>query len=1081
VSEPALTGKAVDAPEPIPSRKPNGGVSVGPGTGWMPAGRDRAVGARTQTLRPEQLRVFQGTMGNRALSRLANERAGTGEPRLPVPVQRQSKDSSGGGGAPGDSGNDGAEGHAPHLTPSDVAKLPDDEKATTISNMLDGSASVDVAADCWRTFGDQMAAANRYNALFERLVKADSSVLDNEPYKGLKAKFERDVEDQARRYLWRNRKTVSDEMVKTGVNAEAEGKAVTADQDFAVVDAQKAAAEMERVKEAKTKLRQVKLGFLVNNNPDGVRLVGPFDPGGMGVLSDHTPAPGYPKWEEVNAQWLLAVGSEAAIIRKHPSASYFIGESGDPAAFKKAGDVKEARAMIAKATGDMLAKIDKATPLVGADLTFIDFPPIHSTLMNSGSSAVSGTVWSKPVEKKIAGSAIKDANLSHLLTTLAIGSASAAAFILAEIATGGLATFLFAAGAAASIGQAAQSWDHYSDLSKASAATVDPELALVTGDQVDAAMTSAILDTVFAAIDGFQAAKGAYVALKGGKAVLEAGKAGAEAATRTALRNLGKSGTNSAAVVEKALAELGPQEVQRISGKSFENLADIVGKESDAGKRLLAWSTEGVNAISKDTATLLTKLAEIGKLPAEEAEKVLAASLEVNGFVGTLKKCGGWKNIMGSGVGAGASAKSMESWRASLVKELQTYISKESDNLSKVARTGTSKAANDLDVQILGGAAAELQEKANGWLAGRLGTDVNGAKKLLDAEIFVDPTRAHLFDIMKGLDAETRTAIAARSAAFEKQMVYGARLKEAEKAGSAAVEKVMAEAKEHGVEPFKEFVKLSGEEQGRLAKQVDGWMLELEKTTDPAVKKDLVEKVSRTQAMINASHPDAYVGGGVKVWVTGRDLDAEAIAKSLGIDVKTLTSVTDAQRVVSSLAEGKWMDAASKSLSKGGTPEEMARAIKDLGKHGSRSASVLRVPGKTDVAKLGDLADKLANYKVLHEKGELVKSLQKGELAAYRTELSGLLAQLKTDSAAAIKALEGEAKALNIAASEMAEFQAWVRWRATVAAVSDGLSRATAGYIRTLETAVSAADKASGSPPADPSPAEPPPSPGGSK
>jgi hypothetical protein len=176
---------------------------------------------------------------------------------------------------------------------------------------------------------------------------------------------------------------------------------------------------------------------------------------------------------------------------------------------------------------------------------------------------------------------IADANVVHLLKTLGIASVVAALFILASIATAGgaagIGALLFAGGAVASGATAAASWDKYGDLAAAHAATVDPELALVSGEQVDDAMIGAILDTVFAFVDVWQGVKGAYVGIKGGKAILEAGKVGAEASTKVALRNLAKAG-NAKEVVTKAVAELGHEQAS-LSPAVYE-LAQIVGKEA---------------------------------------------------------------------------------------------------------------------------------------------------------------------------------------------------------------------------------------------------------------------------------------------------------------------------------------------------------------------------------------------------------------------------------------------------------------------------------------------------------------------
>ena len=110
-------------------------------------------------------------------------------------------------------------------------------------------------------------------------------------------------------------------------------------------------------------------------------------------------------------------------------------EAKDLAKLKETTDIKEARAIVANAQ-DLAAKIDKAVPLVGDDLTFTDFPPIQQQLL-IGTTSPSGTNWSKPVEKAVAGEEIADASIAHLLSTLGV-TVGAAFFILANVATGGL-------------------------------------------------------------------------------------------------------------------------------------------------------------------------------------------------------------------------------------------------------------------------------------------------------------------------------------------------------------------------------------------------------------------------------------------------------------------------------------------------------------------------------------------------------------------------------------------------------------------------------------------------------------------
>ena len=124
------------------------------------------------------------------------------------------------------------------------------------------------------------------------------------------------------------------------------------------------------------------------------------------------------------------------------------------------------------------------------------------------------------------------------------------------------------------------------------------------------------------------------------------------------------------------------------------------------------------------------------------------------------------------------SAAVLEGWRAGLVKELEEYIAKESDDLTKAIRTGTRRPAATSTSRSSAGL---LRPPAEGRvLAGRqVGKDIEGAKKLLDAEIFVDPFRSHFFDVVKDLDDAVRKEIADADERLRARMIEGARIKNA--------------------------------------------------------------------------------------------------------------------------------------------------------------------------------------------------------------------------------------------------------------------------------------------------------------
>jgi hypothetical protein len=969
----------------------------------------------------------------------------------------------------------------PSGLPDDYDEMSDTQKTAVIRDLVARDPGSVYRA--WKKLANPLAVARANPDLFTASMKIDDDIVDLDAFDGLRTVFENDVLATARGYLGSNKRYVQQERDRTGAPRAADtvggqvqarvdilaGKGASAEADEEVQKIQKSAEQMEGIKKRKATCLSTPVGYAVRMRKGAGGEY--FETHSKVTFSPGKPPegwePGTPTYDEVMAQWSQLIQAEAQLVKRHPSAAFFIGEGGDPTKLKNEQDIRVARAEIANALDDLEGKIDKALPLIGDDIDFNELVPIHGQLMG-GTPGSSGTVWSKPVEKAVAKETVSDADMWDLLATLGVGTLAAALFVFSELASGGLASFLWAAaGVGVGAGQAAKSWKDYSDLAAANKASINPEEVIISGEQVDDALLAAILDTVFVAVDAFQGAKGAYKVAKGGQAVLEGGVAGAKVGAASALKNL-RGAPNPAAALAQAVAEVGLEDARKISGLGFDDLAKIAGENSDLGKRFAMLAEKGAGAMSDATKALVAQLPDVARLSAEEGEKVLAAAVSQYGYKGVLDKVGGWAALKASPVmksGAGTAA-ALEGWRASLVKELAQFMEEESGKLSKAVRTGTEKAASDLDVQIIGGAASELQQRAEGWLAGRLGTDAKGAKKLLDAEIFIDPTRAHLIDVMKDLGEDVRGQIQGKMASYEQQMIFGARLKEAQKQGKEAVEKIMQEAKAKGITPFEGFEPLSPALQKQTAAQIDGWMTELKDPANASRRAELVEKVSKAQAHINASHPDAYVGGGVAIWVSGRDTDLAKIAEALNVDPADLAKVTSAQRISAALSEGKWLDAAVQQLKSGagGDIDEVTKAVRNIGKHGARAAEVLKVPGKTNVGRLEYLMEVLQSYKAV-EPAQLKELVTSGDLALLRGEVTRILDGLSSETSAAISALQKDAGAIGVSIAEMAEFQSWLKWRGRFRMLTTAAAEATAAQVRVLETALEGAQQASYQPP----------------
>ena len=354
-----------------------------------------------------------------------------------------------------------------------------------------------------------------------------------------------------------------------------------------------------------------------------------------------------------------------------------------------------------------------------------------------------------------------------------------------------------------------------------------------------------------------------------------------------------------------------------------------------------------------------------------------------------------------------------------------------------------------------------LQQKAESWLAGRVGKDIEGAKKLLDAEIFVDPFRSHFFDVVKDLDDAVRKEIADRMSDYERRMIEGARIKNAGGMKSPAGRKIAEESPIRN--PFLEFEPLSPAEQKKVAGMIDGWMTELKEAKSAEQKASLVEQISKSQAQINASHADAYVGGGVRVWVTGREgkeaaEDIEKLAKAVNMDPAELLKASAAQRVSAALAEAKWLEAAAKKLAVPGvtTPEEigaLAKAVTDVGKHGARGAGQLSRAGAPNAKVLDELFGEMTKLHKADTK-TIAAAIEAGELRNIEAGIVGQLERIKSATRTAVDGLGTELKTFSETADQMEEWQAVLLWQTRYAAIVDDAIIKTSAAMKILHRAL---------------------------
>ena len=285
------------------------------------------------------------------------------------------------------------------------------------------------------------------------------------------------------------------------------------------------------------------------------------------------------------AQFRKVTAARAVLASKSPA--LFAASSGQPGEAGRIAEMspREAAVHLGKALNATSAAIERARPKIterDGGIDWREFTPIHQKLWD-GMPAQSGLAWqreTRPVES--AKDVIGEYHATEFWRTIGLASLGAAAFLFSEIATGGMATFLWAAAGTAGVMQAGFSIQKYEALATAAQTATSKDTQLVTTEQVSEAQAAAVLDTAFAFLDVFMAVKGAVGGVK-------AAASASRSAAREGLAGLAKlTGEPAAEAVRKAVRELGPQEtLRRTAGIPVDDLVKMVGGEATAeGKAL---------------------------------------------------------------------------------------------------------------------------------------------------------------------------------------------------------------------------------------------------------------------------------------------------------------------------------------------------------------------------------------------------------------------------------------------------------------------------------------------------------------
>ncbi|MBI5929078.1 MAG: hypothetical protein HY862_07210 [Chloroflexi bacterium] len=930
--------------------------------------------------------------------------------------------------------------------PAILAASPD-KKAMIISlihsNSWVGPSDEYKLEKIWDSMG--VKGIEAYFTLFQQSVDYGVEYEGIPCLKDLKEKFKQDTQGLALKYLNSNQELVKKEMDQLGIDAESgkPNQSLGADQEKRLKEIQEAAGILGDAMQAKHHLDQLQVGYTTKNksspplatirNGYGRTFVWEqyFHEGPPEMTSVPGQGRGSDKlqpYSEVKAHYDEMNGIIEGYSTKYPGL-YPLAQAGRLEELVKADSPQAVQSLMGEGLRDLAVNIKKSIPMISSnDLDYRDLLPIHGQLM--AGTAGGKFNWASPVGKFIIKEEVEGHESAQFWTSLGLGALAAAAFVIAELATFGTATFWIAAaaGVGAGVVQAGMSIENWADMSTASKSAVSPSSQLIYEGQVSAAALAAVLDTVFAFIDaagvGLKAIRAGGLTAKSlarpavDKIVTETAK-NAEKELIAKLPSIGANAEGKE-TLEKAISQLGVNKAKDASGKSYEEMIEILGKENPIAQRIRDVMKRGpisaadINLYKKDLK-MLAEDVRLGFRTVQEADQIAMILVEELGPLEVVKRSGGWKALNSSTVfgKSTAAGQAMEAWRQSLIKEVNEFMDKMYGGGAK--RTGTPGNISDLDVSQTGKKdaavssvdAAKHRDAAVEYLAQKLGAEPSELNKLLDTDLFVDPRRIHLYDEVFAQLPKLREEAAQQAAAFEQEMLMNLRLGQAEKLGDEGlIASLKKQMEGMGIKITK--VPLpSPEGIGLLNHEIDGLVNQLEKAVmakDIEAQKKLVVDIAKKQAMINAAEKGGYFsGGGVRSMVSERDyfpgyepykqLDP-ATGQVIKVGEMAGKPMLKSQLLTAALDQLMKLDKYASQFLRGAVnPSQLADVLKNIGKYGERFASIVERAG---IKGTGDAASAFSGLAAKFE--NILKNTRNlpEKLAERQKVINDLVAQTKT-------------------------------------------------------------------------------------
>ncbi len=452
----------------------------------------------------------------------------------------------------------------------------------------------------WAAFGPRVLdIASQHRELWDQSIERGAELDKLPAVKKTGAQFRADVSLLAHDILRRNEAHVLAEMEALNVTEndaiDPAGSVIPEeDQEEHLAHLQWCAYELLAARHALDELRRVPVGYGSITNEFGVhRVPAYFDPAqpppdghDADVSAEIHGAGEMHAWAEVKAHHDRLQAAITTLAGESP-ALYAPAAQDDTArlADMAAAPADEARQTMAASLRELLANIRATMPKLGGDLDDRDLAPLHERLFQ-GAPGASGTRWSNPLHQSIAREVVEGHEDAQFWLSLGLGTAAAAAFVVAELATFGGATFFIAGGAGLAAGgvMAARGWEQWDDLSTAANASTSEQGQIVSQTQADAALTSAVIDSAFAFLDLVPALQAVRAAT--------AARHGIETAAGQGMEALARGGETSGALVARDGAG---ESIEQTARQGGETSGELVARDG-AGEIIEQTARQGETA-----------------------------------------------------------------------------------------------------------------------------------------------------------------------------------------------------------------------------------------------------------------------------------------------------------------------------------------------------------------------------------------------------------------------------------------------------------------------------------------------------